>query len=182
MKRDSKRKINYLVVSIFVLVIFATTVAYAAVTQRLTVSGEVNRKGGTWNIYMSNPVLYQKTGSAGSSELELVDSTTWHVSAYLTEPGDSIVYTFVVNNAGTIDAKLSSWNFVNSSSFQSLINQGIISANITYNDGTALNTTNVLSAKGSNTLKLTLKYNEAITTDDQFISFNLKLVYTQSAT
>ena len=87
-----------------------------------------------------------------------------------------------MNNAGTIDAKLSSWNFVNSSSFQSLINQGIISANITYNDGTSLNTTNVLSAKGSNTLKLTLKYNEAITTDDQFISFNLKLVYTQSAT
>ena len=107
MKRDSKRKINYLVVSIFVLVIFATTVAYAAVTQRLTVSGEVNRKGGTWNIYMSNPVLYQKTGSAGSSELELVDSTTLHVSAYLTEPGDSIVYTFRGEITKRVDFKYS---------------------------------------------------------------------------
>ena len=173
-----------MIISAFALVTFASTVAYAALSQQLLISGNINKKGGTWNIYLSNPTVYQTTGSAVSEDLELVDATTLSISASLTEPGDSVTYTFTVNNGGTLNAQLYSYGLENASEFTALANQYNISYTLTYSDGSALSPgTDFLLSKQSVVMKLTFRYNgtQALTDDDVFLSMRMKLMYIQKS-
>lgn len=185
MSRNNSKKIKYAIISAIALLSFTTTIAYAVFSQQLIISGNVSKKGGSWNIYFSNASVYNTTGSAVSEEVEVsaTDSTSLNISASLTQPGDSITYTFRVNNGGTIDAKLSSWGFENTSEFNAFINQYSISYSLTYFDGTELTPSqDILRANDYITLKFTLKYNgtEAITDDDVSVPIKIKLIYAQN--
>lgn len=183
MRRDRKKKFKYIMLSTFALLSFTTMVVYAAVSSTLTISGNVNKKGGTWNIYLANPTVLSTTGSAKSERATVInDKKTLDISASLTEPGDSVSYTFSVINEGTIDAMLLAWNFVNATEYNALASKYNISTTLTYSNGSALKTnSDVLKAKGTSTMKLTFKYNgtEALTEEDVFLSIQIELLYGQ---
>lgn len=184
MSRNKSKKIKYALISTFALLFFTATIAYAVMSQTLIISGNVSKIGGTWNIYFDNEEVYSLTGSAVSDVLEVSneDQTVLNISASLTNPGDSITYIFDVVNGGTINAKLNSWGFENTSEFNAFINQYNISYVLTYSNGTPLAQDDYLAAKDSATMKFTLTYNgtEAITDNDVSVPIKIKLIYAQA--
>lgn len=182
MTRYGKKKVNYIIVSVVALILFFCTVAYATLSKQLSVSGAVGKKGGTWNIYMSNAQVYQTIGSGKSENLEIIDNSNLRLAASLTEPGDTVSYTFKINNTGTINAKLDGWGIQNSPEFNSFVNRHNISVTLTYLDGSLLNPyVDILPANTSKTFKLTFKYNglQPITDEDAFLSVQMYFSYTQ---
>lgn len=183
MKRDHNKKVCYIIISAIALFAFTTTVAYALLSRTLTIGGNVNQKGGTWNIYLAEPTVYQLTGSAKSEKAEITnDNTTLNIMPSLTQPGDSITYTFKVKNGGTVNAKFIGWKFVNDSEFNSLATKYKITTTLTYLDGTNLQSySDILNVKDEKTLKLTFKYNgtNPITDDDVFLPIEIQLEYSQ---
>lgn len=184
MDRLRNKKIKYIVFSCISLLVFITTVVYAAISSNFSVSGSVNKKGNTWNIKFTNLDIDSVTGSAKSESAKVVQTDSGvdmiNVSASLTQPGDSVTYTFTVNNAGTLDAKLSSYDVSDFMTGSNLQNAFIIGS-LTYADGSDLSIGDVLSHGASANLKVTLRYtgSSPISDNDLFFSFNLTLTYTQ---
>lgn len=183
MKRYHNKKVRYIIISAIALFAFTATVAYALLSKTLTIGGNVNQKGGTWNIYLADPTVYQVTGAAKSEKAEITNNnTTLNIMPSLTQPGDSITYTFKVKNGGTVNARFLGWELVNASEFNSLANKYKITTTLTYLDGTSLQSySDILNAKTEKTLKLTFKYTgtSPITDDDVFIPIELRLEYSQ---
>ena len=101
------RRTRKMIMYVMMAALMFTTVAYAALQATLNINGTVTKKGGSWDIHFANLSEPALTGDAevGSSTLEL---TSFTFSASVAKPLDSIVYTFDVVNAGTIDAILDS--------------------------------------------------------------------------
>lgn len=178
MRRDKNKKIKYIVMSTIALLVFTVTVAYAALNSQLIVSGNVNQKGGTWYIYLNSPSVYNTTGSAKSEKVELLnDNKTLNIYASLTQPGDSITYSFKIVNGGTIDAKLLKWGPANASEYATYK----IGYSLTYSDGSTINPGDILLAKDNKTLNLTFTYNgtHPVTDEDKFISIQFEFQYGQ---
>ena len=132
MKRYHNKKVRYIIISLIALFAFTATVAYALLSKTLTIGGNVNQKGGTWNIYLAEPTVYQVTGAAKSEKAEITNNnTTLNIMPSLTQPGDSITYTFKVKNGGTVNARFLGWQFVNASEFNSLANKYKITTTLT---------------------------------------------------
>lgn len=183
MKRDRRKKARYMLLSSMALLAFATTVAYALISKTLNIGGSVHQKGGTWNIYLSSPTVYETVGSAKSDKIELTNNNkTLNIMPSLTQPNDSITYTFKVVNGGTVNAKLVGWKFVNATEFNNLSQKYNITTSLTYSDGTELKSNiDILNAKAEKTLKITFKYNgtSPITDEDVFLPIELELEYSQ---
>ena len=115
---ESKHK-NVLIVALLAVVL-VMAVGYAAFAQQLTInstatikeSGEDGKKN--WDVKFDNTKTdaYQVTkGTGGSTEptanITFPSETTATITANLNTPGDKVVYTFTVQNKGTINATLS---------------------------------------------------------------------------
>lgn len=178
--RINNKKKKYLIISVFAILLFSTTVAFAALSGTLIVSGNVNKKGGTWNVGIDNPTVYEEVGSGKSQVVAVTDSTTLNMSVSLTQPGDSVTYTFDVVNNGTLNAQLYSWYF--SDEFESFAAQYDVEATLTYADGTALKSKeDILKPSEKSTMKLKFKYvgSQSVADDDIFTEISIKLVYSQ---
>ena len=111
MKRNNSRQ---LAIWALAIALTATTIAYAALQTSLSITGNVTRKGGSWNVKLGNVANKSTTGSAKFTTQPTISGTTLNFGAELALPGDSFTFTFDVMNAGTVDAKLSSYLFTDS--------------------------------------------------------------------
>lgn len=115
---ESKHK-NVLIVALLAVVL-VMAVGYAAFTQQLTInstatiqeSGEGGKKNWDVKFDTTKTNAYQVTkGTGGSIEptanITFPSATTATITANLNTPGDEVVYTFTVQNKGTINATLS---------------------------------------------------------------------------
>lgn len=114
---ESKHK-NVLIVALLAVVL-VMAVGYAAFAQKLIINStatiqesEDGKKN--WDVKFDNTKTdaYQVTkGTGGSTEptanITFPTATTATITANLNTPGDKVVYTFTVKNAGTINATLS---------------------------------------------------------------------------
>lgn len=94
---------------LFILVIglVGMTIAYAALSQRLDINSTANVKASTWDIHFKNLSSANKTGTANVvTEPTLTNTAISGLNVELQKPGDSVTYTFDIENAGTIDAKI----------------------------------------------------------------------------
>lgn len=104
MKSTRGRSIAILALTI---ALCATTVAYAVLQTTLTISGSVTKKGGTWNLTLSN-VSTTKSGKATFGTSPSTSGTSLKFAATLNEQEDEVAVKFRVYNSGTINAKLQS--------------------------------------------------------------------------
>ena len=115
---ESKHK-NVLIVALLAVVL-VMAVGYAAFAQQLTInstatikeSGEDGKKNWDVKFDTAKTNAYQVTkGTGGSTEptanITFPSDTTATITANLNTPGDKVVYTFTVQNKGTINATLS---------------------------------------------------------------------------
>ena len=176
--------------SAFALLLFGSTVAFAAISTKLSIGGTINRYGGTWNIYFSNVSASSNSTSAisHSAKISETNPTTLYISCSFTEGGstsgnyyETITYIITVKNDSDFDAKLSSWNTSDIVTGSEMINNGI-EGFLSYADGSYLEVGDIL-AKGE-TVDLELKFyivNTSIDIDeDKFFNFNVSVEYVQA--
>ena len=91
-------------------VVVVMAVGYAAFSQALIINGNATIDS-NWQIRIID-IAASTTGSGVNAGAEVgSDYLSASFNASLTSPGDTVTYTITVENQGTIDAKLSSYNW-----------------------------------------------------------------------
>lgn len=177
MQKDRTARI--LVIVAICIATLGLSVAYSSFSTILTIDGTSTLKGNQWSVYFTNLGTPTEVGTGKSTSADLTtDTTKFTFSVDLVKPGDSVVYTFDVKNAGEIDAKLSTINIT-----------GVTEAaakNVTYTltkaDGTELSTNDELASGDSESLKLTVTYDldaENVEATDLTLDLGAVLTYVQ---
>ena len=166
--KDNRKALYVLVALALVLSVAGIAVGFAAMSTDLDISGQAEVVPASWKIRFENLSSPTITGAA-TVETEPTIQNDTHLGDYdvvLTKPGDSVVYTFDVKNAGTLDAKLTAYNFATptftgkgaNAAADAAIAQANVVYTLTYSDGTPISVNNTLAAGESKTLKLTVSY------------------------
>lgn len=106
---EKERKIKVLSVVALLVAVLGLTVAFAALSQTLTINGSATVNAASWDVHFEN--LSEATIGGGAEVVTKPTITEDGTSIQtfkvkLTKPLDSVIYTFDVKNAGSINARL----------------------------------------------------------------------------
>lgn len=105
-----RRGIRGIAVGAISVAVVALTVAFAALSQILTISGTAKMTGTSWNIHFGNPTNPILSGNAVMDRTPVVNGTTLDFGVVLDQPGDSVTFSVPLINTGTIDAQISNFS------------------------------------------------------------------------
>ncbi len=110
---EKERKIKIISLCTLLVAVLGLTVAFAALSQTLTINGSANMDAASWDIHFekTSGKETEVEGAATFTEPTLSGTKIENFSATLTKPGDSVTYYFDIVNKGTVDAVVSSYNF-----------------------------------------------------------------------
>ena len=104
---EKERKIKLLSLCVLIVAVLGLTIAFAALSQTLTINGSATAEKSSWDVRFENLNLSEKTGTAEvSTSPSLTETTISGLNISLSKPGDKIIYEFDLVNNGSIDAKL----------------------------------------------------------------------------
>ena len=108
-----------IMLGVLVVGLLSMTIAYAALSSNLRISGTASVAAATWDIRISNltkasstPSLVSGQTNTASGPASVAATNNTGISGLnvtLNQPGDKVVYNFTISNNGTIDAELSSF-------------------------------------------------------------------------
>jgi len=92
-------------------------VVFAALSETLTIQGAAEFQPESWSVrFQSGSLVHPTLGNNGltggasvATAPTLTDTNIGNFSVVLTQPGDSVRYTFIIENTGTLDAILSTF-------------------------------------------------------------------------
>lgn len=172
MKENKKTLYSFIALSL-VLSVIGISVGFAAMSTELNLNGAASVVPATWKIKFNNLSSPTITGAATVVTAPTITSDT-HIGNYevqLSKPGDQVVYTFDVQNTGLIDAELSTYTFAAptitgtgtaANADETTVRNNLVYT-LTYADGSAINTNDVLNHGATASLKLTVGYNATAT-------------------
>lgn len=194
----NQKKQRTLAIFALAIALVATTVAYAALSTTLKVSGSVTKKGGTWAINIQNISTVTTAGSGKMTTAPKVSGTTLSFAAELSKPGDSVSFTFDIANNGTLSA-IMVWDYVRmsinsvNSSLASGTEMVVKSDDIIYelalkDSSGSFNVSQwdyslSLAPKGNQTFRLTLKYDpnaSSVSASDKALTVSATFPFTQA--
>ena len=107
--RQKKRKLVITTLSLITVAILSLTIAYAELSEMLTISGSGTVTSVDWDIAIANSTnkSNKATGTA-TYTTPVVSGTTISYTINLKKPGDSVTLYFDVKNEGDINAQISS--------------------------------------------------------------------------
>lgn len=196
---EKERRIKALSLVALIVAVLGLTVAFASLSQKLTINGSATVDAATWDIHFANLSDATTTGGASVTTAPTIKDSTdgkkntviGDYNVVLTKPGDSITYTFDVTNAGTVDAKLTTLTKAAKPTCTST--QGIaedetiicdgLTYSLTYTDsGQAVAVDDTLDKNTTKNLTLTLSYeSDKVPSDDVNISdLGIVLLYGQN--
>ena len=110
---EKTRQIKIISLCALLVAVLGLTVAFAALSQTLTINGSAAVNAASWDIHFekTSGKETEVKGAATFTEPTLSGTTIENFSATLTKPGDSVIYYFDIVNKGTIDAVVSSYDF-----------------------------------------------------------------------
>ena len=182
MKENTKN----VLLGVLIVGLVAMTVAYAALSTTLRISGTASVPAVSWNVRFENWTKADGSdglaslvqGQANTGSATAVASLTQQASASnstyvsgihvdLLQPGDNIKYEFDIVNRGTIDAKLSGSPTItltgsNDSTVGTAINNNVVTYNVS-----CPNQAELAKNGGTTHCTLTVKYNENIVNQNQ---------------
>ena len=167
---------NVLLVALIVGLV-SMTVVYATLTQVLNINttAKIVGKDASWNVHFNAPsdaIIGGYASVAEGKELKLNGTTTlYNLEATLKAPGDSVSYTFDVENSGTIDAVIDSVtlpDIANLTITGSEADVSLVKSNLEFSlvyDGTTTTPAknDELKAGASRKLRLTISYKSTAT-------------------
>ena len=109
--REEEKKKETLMI-LFALEILLMSIAYGTLTRKL-ISTTPTTSTGIWNVAYSSIKTTKIVGDAYNLTNPTVYNTSAFVNAGFSQEGDSITYTIVVNNYGTLNARLDSIHLYN---------------------------------------------------------------------
>ena len=111
---EKTRKVKIISLCALLVAVLGLTVAFAALSQTLTINGSAAVDAASWDIHFENLTLSEKTGTAEvSGTPQLTGTVISGINVSLNKPGDKIVYEFDLVNNGSIEAKLTNINVKN---------------------------------------------------------------------
>ena len=171
---EKERGAKVIAVVALLIAVVGLTIGYAAYASTLTINGSANVDPASWDVHFAyktgDSLTATKTGSAVENTAPTLATTT--ISGFdvtLKAPGDSVTYDFSVKNAGTLDAKLTTFTLGTltcAPNDGSTISQedatrlcGELKYTLTYADGSAITTgTTLEKTTGSKDLTLKLEW------------------------
>ncbi|MGN1270290.1 MAG: hypothetical protein ACI4UU_05450 [Clostridia bacterium] len=100
-----KSKKNYAIIALIVILL-ALAIGYAAFGTQLTINGTAEGTG-DWDVHFKSVKLKQSDGQDDTTHGTVsFDETTATVEVNLAYPGDAVLLEAVVENSGTVPAKL----------------------------------------------------------------------------
>ena len=158
------------------------SITYATFTRELKINGTGTVKKQTWDVHFkADSINMTKTGTAVqvtaptiTTANGIASTAIGDYSVQFSTPGDSISYTFIVENTGTFNAKLVSATVPTPSVTGSGTNATTDAANVknhlhytlTYSDGTEVKANDTLNVDATRTFKLTLSFDNSIDAAD----------------
>lgn len=182
---EKGRNIKVLSLAALIVAVLGLTVAFAALSQQLTINGSAKVDAATWDIHFAN--LQNTVGAEYVTQAPAIGNPTEGTAntvigdyqVTFTKPGQAVEFTFDVVNTGSIDAILSditpetlqptcTGTGTNAAADAALVCSGL-TYTLTYADGTPLTknneTTGVLTKNGgTKSMKLRLAYNIDVNT------------------
>ena len=109
MKQKQSRKVLSTILCIAVISVFSLTIAYAVLSETLTISGTGTVNASNWDINLKNSTsnTNSTTGSA-TYTTPTINGTTISYSVGLTKPSDSVTLYFDVSNSGDVTGEITS--------------------------------------------------------------------------
>lgn len=105
---EKQRKIKTISVVALIVAVLGLTVAFAALSQTLTINGTANINTASWDIHFEN-LMKEEQGDATINEEPVVNKTTiTGINVTLTKPNDVAMFFVDVVNDGTINAQIDS--------------------------------------------------------------------------
>ena len=112
---EKGRKIKVLSLVALVVAVLGLTVAFAALSQTLTINGSASVDAASWDVgFISNedgtiPITVKTEGAAQVlSEYVATKTSISNISVSITKPGDIVTYGTLLKNSGTINARIES--------------------------------------------------------------------------
>ena len=168
-----------------VVAIMGISVAFAAMSRTLDISGRVKVLSGDWEVTFTN-VVFSANGTKATETVDTSDpsnpmpnltgTTFTNYEIVLTQPGDKGTYTITVGNLGSIDAQLTgiTWNtgtlnYVGTATdpVKKAADEALVAANLTYrltwSDGSPITVGDDLNAGNSRKVLVTAEYSPTAT-------------------
>ena len=202
---EKGRNIKVLSLAALIVAVLGLTVAFAALSQQLTINGSAKVDAATWNVHFANlqntvgPEYVTQAPTIGNPTEGTANTVIGDFNVTFTKPGQAVEFTFDVVNDGSIDAILSditpetlqpicTGTGNNADADAALVCSGL-TYTLTYADDTQLTkndeTTGVLTKNGgTKSMKLRLAYDinkdTSVSINDVTISnLGISLTYVQ---
>ena len=174
------RKVLTLGLCLILVCVFTLTIAYAALSAVLTISGNARVSAADWDIYLNNPRV--TSGSATTDVPIIKTSSTVEFSTTLSMPGDFYEFTIDVVNAGSIDAMIE--NVVKTPELTA-DQAKFLKYEITYQNGESITNKQLLAKDTTMPIKVRIEYRKDLVASDLptgqvVLDLALTLEYTQS--
>ena len=105
MTMDRSRRFKIVSIFILIIAVIGLSIAYAAMSEVLSISGTAKMNSANWKIKFEN-LKAEKTGDATFVVPTISDTSLMNYEVNLTKPGDSVTFTFDIVNDGGINAVL----------------------------------------------------------------------------
>jgi len=174
------KKMLYAVLCVLIVSIFTLTMAYAALSVTLNISGSAQVNATDWNIYFANPVV--KSGSVSTTVPTITSGNSLSFSAELTTPGDFYEFTVDVVNDGGIDAMIDS---ITKTPELTEAQAKYLTYEISYQNGESITSKQNLAAGSTTPLKVKVAYRTDLSASDlpttaDTLSLSITVNYVQS--
>ena len=105
---EKERRIKTLSLVALIVAVLGLTIAFAALSQTLTINGTASINSATWDIHFENLARNTNGDATINGEPTLNATTISGINVTLTKPNDSVIFLVDIVNDGTIDAKVES--------------------------------------------------------------------------
>ena len=107
---EKERRVKALAIVVLVIAVLGLTIAFAALSQTLTINGSAKLDASKWGLKFENLSSPTTTGDASIVGEAKINESTYveiaNMNVRLTTPGDKVVYTVDLVNEGSINAKI----------------------------------------------------------------------------
>jgi len=105
---EKERRIKTLSLVALIVAVLGLTVAFAALSQTLTINGSASVNAATWDVHFENLSEPKITGDAAVIKMPTISENSTYIGDFeisITKPGDAVEFETEMVNSGTISAK-----------------------------------------------------------------------------